>query len=60
MLQSLFDTIYELVNSNTFLNLVNNFNGHQYMLVLILSTACVLILLTVSFVFKFILKLVER
>ena len=60
MLQSLFDSIYSLLTSENFVGLMNNFGGHSYAFALIVATGCVLILLTVSFVFKFLLKLVER
>lgn len=60
MLQSLFDSIYGLLTSENFVALMNNFSGHTYAFAIIVASACVLILLTVSFVFKFLLKLVER
>ena len=60
MFQSLYDTILNLINSENFNGMLNNFNGHKEVLCIIVLTSCVLILLTVSFVFKFILKLVER
>ena len=60
MLQSLYDTIYNLLNSELFISMINNFSGHKEVLCIIVLSSCVLILLTVSFAFKFLLKLVER
>lgn len=60
MLQSLYDTIYHLIDSEIFNNMINSFNSHKEVICIFVLTSCVLILLTVSFVFKFILKLVDR
>lgn len=60
MLQSLFDTVYNLLSSTNFNDMLINFSVHKEVLCIVTLSACVLILLTVSFVFKFILKLVDR
>lgn len=60
MLQSLYDTIYQLIRGEIFSNMIDNFGTHTEVICIIVLTACVLVLLTVSFVFKFLLKLVDR
>ena len=60
MLSGLISSIYQIIGMIDYDGWMEMFGQEGNVLMLLVITACVLILLTVSFVFKFLLKLVER
>ena len=60
MLQGLIDTIFQIIGMAEYESWMEMFAKEGDVLLIMVLTACILILLTVSFAFKFLLKLVER
>lgn len=60
MLQSLFKSIMSVIGLSDFEIWMETFGAEGDVLLIVVLTSCILVLLTVSFVFKFILKLVDR
>ena len=60
MLSGLISSIFQIIGMSDYDLWMETFCQEGNVLMILVITACVLILLTVSFVFKFLLKLVER